>query len=138
MWARVACALLCLFWSVFDRLLLVIRYLDEFNQMSKTPMSLVMFKFAIEHISRVARVLKQDNGHALLVGKPVNQARVVMQNKETKQQFVLLCLGIGGSGRQSATRLATFMADYDLFQIEITRNYTKNEWREDVKKVFYK
>ena len=27
------------------------------------------------------------------------------------------------------------MADYDLFQIEITRNYTKNEWREDVKKV---
>ena len=46
-----------------------------------------------------------------------------------------LCPGIGGSGRQSATRLATFMADYDLFQIEITRNYTKTEWREDVKKV---
>ena len=47
----------------------------------------------------------------------------------------VLCPGIGGSGRQSATRLATFMADYDLFQIEITRNYTKSEWREDVKKV---
>lgn len=43
-------------------------YLDEYNLVSKAPMHLVMFKFAIEHVSRVARVLKQDNGHVLLVG----------------------------------------------------------------------
>lgn len=27
------------------------------------------------------------------------------------------------------------MADYSLFQIEITKNYTTTEWREDLKKL---
>ncbi|KAL7390222.1 hypothetical protein ABVT39_017308 [Epinephelus coioides] len=88
-------------------------YLDDYNNSTKAPMSLVMFKFAIEHISRICRVLKQDSGHLLLVG-------------------------IGGSGRQSATKLGTFINDYVLFQIELTKNYSMSDWRDDLKKIMLK
>lgn len=105
-------------------------YLDEYNQMSKAPMKLVMFKFAIEHVSRISRVLKQDNGHVLLIGEWMGVALALNGPSSNCD-----CLGVGGSGRQSACKLATFMADYSLFQIEISKNYTTTEWREDLKKL---
>lgn len=73
-------------------------------------MKLVMFSDACEHISRIARIIRQPQGNALL-------------------------LGIGGSGRQSLARMATFLTNYKLFQIEVVKNYTMRSWREDIKKV---
>lgn len=83
-------------------------FLGDYNLESRTPMRLVMFLDAVHHVARISRILRQPQGNALL-------------------------LGMGGSGRQSLTRLAAFMAEYRLSQIELTKNYTMEDWRDDVK-----
>eukprot|EP00736_Rhodelphis_marinus_P006943 Rmarinus@m.24609 len=88
-------------------------YLEDYNAQTNQPMNLVMFMEAIQHCAKISRVLRQPMGNALL-------------------------LGVGGSGRQSLTRLASFMAEYDCFQIEIAKGYGMTEWREDVRRVLLK
>lgn len=47
-------------------------------------------------------------------------------------------VGLGGSGRRSAVKLAASMADAELIQVEVGKTYGFTEWREDMKKLVMK
>ncbi|XP_017886409.1 dynein heavy chain 2, axonemal [Ceratina calcarata] len=50
----------------------------------------------------------------------------------------MLLIGIGGSGRQSLSRIASYMCELGIFQISITKNYKMPEFREDLKSLYLK
>jgi dynein heavy chain len=84
--------------------------LDQFNQDNK-PMALVLFEQALEHLCRIHRIIRCPRGNALLVG-------------------------VGGSGKQSLTRLAAYCAGYRLFQITLARGYGEENFKEDLKELY--
>ena len=74
-------------------------------------MPLVLFSDALEHMMRISRIIGMPRGNALLVG-------------------------VGGSGRQSLTRLAAYIAKQDVFQIQITRTYKMGDFLDDIRKLY--
>ncbi|KAG2466381.1 DYH6 protein, partial [Polypterus senegalus] len=86
-------------------------YLDDYNMTYSKETQLVFFQDAVEHVSRIARMIRQERGNALLVG-------------------------VGGTGKQSLTRLASHMCGYRCFQIELSRGYNYDSFHEDLRKLY--
>ena len=86
--------------------------LREYNETNAT-MDLVLFEDAMKHIARIVRVVMNSGGHALLVG-------------------------VGGSGKQSLSRLSAFICGYSVSQIVISSTYGINDLKEDLKNMYNK
>ena len=81
--------------------------LEKYNMTNKA-MNLVLFEDCLSHLVSLHRLMRMPRGNALLVG-------------------------VGGSGKQSITRLAAFTAEASVFTITLTRGYNEILFREDLK-----
>nr|VZI42327.1 unnamed protein product [Spirometra erinaceieuropaei] len=84
--------------------------MEVFNE-RKQRLQLVLFDDALDHLSRLQRIIRTDRGHAMAVG-------------------------VGGSGKTSLIKLATFTAGYDFFEITLCRGYSEKEFREELKTLY--
>eukprot|EP01065_Artemidia_motanka_P030559 TRINITY_DN365_c0_g2_i2.p1 TRINITY_DN365_c0_g2~~TRINITY_DN365_c0_g2_i2.p1 ORF type:complete len:4684 (+),score=1932.48 TRINITY_DN365_c0_g2_i2:111-14162(+) len=84
--------------------------LNEYNE-TNAMMPLVLFENAMEHVCRICRVVSNARGNAMLVG-------------------------VGGSGKQSLSRLGAFICGLDQFQIVVTARYGINEFRIDLQNLY--
>ncbi|KAK1334847.1 hypothetical protein QTO34_004418 [Cnephaeus nilssonii] len=84
--------------------------LDNYNELN-AAMHLVLFEDAMHHVCRISRILRTPQGYALLIG-------------------------VGGSGKQSLSRLAAHMCSLEVFQITLTQGFGVQELRVDLANLF--
>ncbi|XP_078394996.1 dynein axonemal heavy chain 11-like [Cetorhinus maximus] len=97
-------------WNTLKKILTDI--LDNYNELNAV-MSLVLFEDAMQHVCRINRILESSRGYALLVG-------------------------VGGSGKQSLSRLAAYISSQEIFQITLKKGYGISDLKVDLANLYIK
>jgi dynein heavy chain len=84
--------------------------LADYNE-SNAMMDLVLFEQAAEHITRISRIIANPGGNAMLIG-------------------------VGGSGKQSLSRLAAFINNYETRQLQVTGSFKVDDLLEAFREMF--
>ena len=84
--------------------------LREYNE-TNSAMDLVLFEQAAQHVARIARIISNPRGNALLVG-------------------------VGGSGKQSLCKLASSVCGFSVFQLQVTGSFGINDLKEALKDMY--
>ena len=95
------------------RKVLETRLIEHNETNPAAAMDLVLFPQATEQVVRIARVLSVPGGH-------------------------LAVIGVGGSGKQSLSRLAAFVVGCEVFQLQVTAGYGLAEFRADLLTLYQK
>ncbi|PVD38438.1 hypothetical protein C0Q70_01053 [Pomacea canaliculata] len=97
-------------WESLNKVL--IEALDNYNELN-AAMNLVLFEDAMMHICRINRILESPRGNALLIG-------------------------VGGSGKQSLSRLSASISSLDVFQITLRKGYSITDLKLDLAELYRK
>ncbi|MEE6466363.1 hypothetical protein FKM82_006924 [Ascaphus truei] len=95
-------------WDILRKTL--VETLDSYNELN-AAMNLVLFEDAMQHICRINRILEAPWGYALLIG-------------------------VGGSGKQSLSKLAAYIGSLEVFQITLKNGYGIQDLKVDLANLY--
>jgi len=97
-------------WQKINEVL--VEALEAYNEVN-AAMDLVLFEDAMSNVLRINRILESPRGNALLVG-------------------------VGGSGKQSLSRLAASISGLEVFQITLRKGYSIPDLKLDIGQLYMK